>query len=78
MRPSAPTGAAAAATRKPWGSMLGGIAAGLGLAWLAHSLGLGAAFGNVLLILLLVMVGLAVFNMLRRRGAPDREPGRCR
>jgi len=68
------TGAAAAATRKPWGSMLGGIAAGLGLAWLAHSLGLGAAFGNVLLILLLVMVGLAVFNMLRRRGAPQGQP----
>ena len=34
--------------------MLGGLAAGLGLAWLAHSLGLGAAFGNILLIALLV------------------------
>ena len=30
--------------------MLGGLAAGLGLAWLAHSLGLGAAFGKILLI----------------------------
>ena len=38
--------AAAAATpaKKPWGAMLGGLAAGLGLAWLASSLGLGEAF----------------------------------
>ena len=42
--------APAAAPKKPWGAMLGGLAAGLGLAWLAHSLGLGAAFGNILLI----------------------------
>ena len=49
-------GAAGAATaRKPWTGMLGGLAAGLGLAWLAHSLGLGAAFGNILLIGLLVL-----------------------
>ena len=31
----------AAAPKKPWGAMLGGLAAGLGLAWLASSLGLG-------------------------------------
>ncbi|MGB3069947.1 MAG: Tim44-like domain-containing protein, partial [Ottowia sp.] len=55
--------------RKPWGSMLGGIAAGLGLAWLAHSLGLGAAFGNILLIALLAVAAVVVFNMLRRRSA---------
>ena len=65
---------AAAATRKPWGSMLGGIAAGLGLAWLAHSLGLGAAFGNILLIALLAVAAVVVISMLRRRmsgqGAP--------
>jgi predicted lipid-binding transport protein (Tim44 family) len=46
--------------------MLGGLAAGLGLAWLAHSLGLGAAFGNFLLILLLGVVVLAVIGMIRR------------
>lgn len=67
---AAAAGAAGAAARKPWGSMLGGLAAGLGLAWLAHALGLGQAFGNVLLILLLGMVVLAVIGMLRRgRGA---------
>ena len=44
---------AAAAPKRPWGAMLGGLAAGLGLAWLASSLGLGAGFGNILLIGLL-------------------------
>jgi predicted lipid-binding transport protein (Tim44 family) len=56
----------AAAPRRPWGAMLGGLAAGLGLAWLAHSLGLGAAFGNILLIALLAMVVLAVIAAMRR------------
>ena len=66
--------AAGAATRKPWGAMLGGLAAGLGLAWLANSLGLGAAFGNFLLILLLGVVVLAVIGMVRRSrgGQPAR------
>ena len=61
---------AAAAPRRPWGAMLGGLAAGLGLAWLAHSLGLGAAFGQFLLIALLVMVAMAAIGwvMRSRRG----------
>eukprot|EP01041_Mallomonas_annulata_P032709 gene32709-55230_t len=43
--PAAPAASpAAAAPRKPWGAMLGGLAAGLGLAWLASSLGMGEAF----------------------------------
>ena len=58
-----------AAPKKPWGAMLGGLAAGLGLAWLAHSLGLGAAFGNVLLIALLALVVFAVIGMVMRRKA---------
>ena len=37
---------AAVAPKRPWGAMLGGLAAGLGLAWLASSLGMGAAFGQ--------------------------------
>ncbi|MCJ7798788.1 MAG: Tim44 domain-containing protein, partial [Polaromonas sp.] len=40
-RNAAPAAGAAAAPKKPWGAMLGGLAAGLGLAWLASSLGLG-------------------------------------
>lgn len=59
-----------AAPKKPWGAMLGGLAAGLGLAWLAHSLGFGEAFGNVLMVMLLALVAMAVIGMLLRRRAP--------
>jgi predicted lipid-binding transport protein (Tim44 family) len=50
--------------------MLGGLAAGLGLAWLAHSLGFGEAFGNVLMVMLLALVAMAVIGMFLRRRAP--------
>ena len=59
-----------AAPKKPWGAMLGGLAAGLGLAWLAHSLGFGEAFGNVLMVMLLALVVMAVIGMFLRRRAP--------
>ena len=59
-----------AAPKKPWGAMLGGLAAGLGLAWLAHSLGFGEAFGNVLMVMLLALVAMAVIGMFLRRRAP--------
>ncbi len=59
----------AAPAKKPSGvgAMLGGLAAGLGLAWLASSLGLGEGFANILMIGLLVMAGLAIFRMIKRR-----------
>jgi predicted lipid-binding transport protein (Tim44 family) len=59
----------AAPAKKPSGvgAMLGGLAAGLGLAWLASSLGLGEGFANILMIGLLVMAGLAIFRMVKRR-----------
>lgn len=63
------TAAAAAPARKPWGAMLGGLAAGLGLAWLAHSLGFGEAFANMLLFGLLALVIMAVIGMVLRRRA---------
>jgi predicted lipid-binding transport protein (Tim44 family) len=55
--------AAAPATpaKRPWAGMLGGLAAGLGLAWLASSLGLGAEMGQFLLLLL---VGFGLFMLL--------------
>jgi predicted lipid-binding transport protein (Tim44 family) len=64
----APAGApaAAAAPKRPWGAMLGGLAAGLGLAWLANSLGMGEAFGNVLMVMLLVMVAVVALRWLMR------------
>ena len=61
--PGAP---AAAAPRKPWGGMLGGLAAGLGLAWLAHSLGLGE-MGGAFLMLALLGVGLMLLLTWLRR-----------
>ncbi len=63
--------AAQAAPKRPWGAMLGGLAAGLGLAWLASSLGLGEAFGQFLLIALLVLVAMVAvgwFMRMRRNG----------
>ncbi len=69
---------AAAAPKRPWGAMLGGLAAGLGLAWLASSLGLGEAFGQILLFGLLALVVMAVIGMVMRgrRGGAAAPGGR--
>ena len=55
VKPAAPA-APVPAPRRPWGAMLGGLAAGLGLAWLASSLGLGAAMGEFMMFALLALV----------------------
>lgn len=67
----------AAPAKKPSGvgAMLGGLAAGLGLAWLASSLGLGEGFANILMIGLLVMAGLAIFRMIKRRSQAANASG---
>lgn len=62
--------AATAAAQRPWGSMLGGVAAGLGLAWLASSMGLGEGFAQVLLWGVVALVALALFRALVRRNPP--------
>jgi predicted lipid-binding transport protein (Tim44 family) len=64
-----------AAPKRPWGAMLGGLAAGLGLAWLAHSLGMGEAFGNILMFGLLALgIMMAVGWFMRsRRPAPSQN-----
>ena len=56
--------------RSRWGGMLGGLAAGLGLAALAHALGFGAGFANVMLLLLVGLLVLMAVGMMRRRQAP--------
>jgi predicted lipid-binding transport protein (Tim44 family) len=72
---AAPAPVAQPAPRRPWGAMLGGLAAGLGLAWLAHSLGFGEAFGNILMIGLLIMLALGVIGwLMRRRAGPAAPP----
>jgi len=63
----APAPAAAQPQRRPWGAMLGGVAAGLGLAWLAHSMGLGAEFGQFLMFGLLALVIMMVVGYFMRR-----------
>lgn len=75
-KPGAAAGAApaAAAAKKPWGAMLGGLAAGLGLAWLANSLGLGAGFANFLMIALLALAAFAIFKMVMRSRNGGAQP----
>ena len=76
-KPATPAAApAAAAPKRPWGAMLGGLAAGLGLAWLASSLGLGAGFAQFLLIALVALAVVAVIGMVmraRRSGAASQS-----
>jgi predicted lipid-binding transport protein (Tim44 family) len=64
-KPATPA-AAPAAAKRPWGAMLGGLAAGLGLAWLASSLGMGEAFGNMLMFALLAMLAVGVIGYFLR------------
>ena len=52
------------------GGMLGGLAAGLGLAWLAHSLGFGAEFGQFLMFGALALVLMMVVGAFMRRREP--------
>lgn len=69
--------AAAQAPKRPWGAMLGGLAAGLGLAWLANSLGFGEAFGNILMFGLLalgVMMLVGWFMRSRKTSVQQASP----
>jgi predicted lipid-binding transport protein (Tim44 family) len=74
--PGTPAKAPAAAPQR--GGMLGpiaGLAAGIGLAALFTHLGLGEEMANMVMLMLLVMVGMAVFRMLaRRNAAPPARP----
>ena len=51
--------------------MLGGLAAGLGLAWLASSLGLGGAFGQIIMFALLALVVMVVIGFVIRKFKGD-------
>ena len=67
-RPGAPAATPApVAPKKPWGAMLGGLAAGLGLAWLASSLGLGGAFSQIIMFALLALVVMVVIGFVMRK-----------
>lgn len=75
-----PAAVPAVAPKKPWGAMLGGLAAGLGLAWLASSLGLGGAFGQIIMFALLALVVMVVigFVMRKLKKGPADAPGATR
>ncbi|WP_440480587.1 Tim44 domain-containing protein [Ramlibacter tataouinensis] len=68
-RPGAANTAAPAA-RSRWGGILGGLAAGLGLAWLANALGFGPALAQFMLFALLALVIMVAVGFLMRRRAP--------
>lgn len=75
--PGAAAAPAAAATTartgmSRWMGPLAGLAAGLGLAWLASSLGLSEALMSALLIGLAVVVGIALIRFLLARRTPAR------
>ena len=70
-RPATPTPAPAAAPQRPWGAMLGGLAAGLGLAWLASSLGLGEGFAQVLMLGLVIVAVVALLGLVRRKRSTE-------
>lgn len=64
-----PAATPATAPKRPWGAMLGGLAAGLGLAWLAHSLGMGEGFAQVLVFIMLALLVVAGVGWFMRRRA---------
>ena len=74
----APAAPAAVPPKKPWGAMLGGLAAGLGLAWLASSLGIGGgAIAQFMLFALLALVIMMVVGrfMRSRKTAQEGQAG---
>jgi len=73
-RPATPAAApAAAAPKRPWGAMLGGLAAGLGLAWLASSLGFGEGMAQFMTFALAALAIMLVVGFVLRYLKSRRE-----
>ena len=73
-QPAAPATAgatAAAAPRRSWMGPIAGLAAGLGIAALMSHLGLGAEFGNIIMMVLLAVAAFALIRFLMRRFMPS-------
>ncbi len=64
--------AAAQAAKRSWMGPLMGLAAGLGLAALFSSLGMGETFSSIMMILLMAMVGFFLFRFIMGRFAAGR------
>lgn len=69
--PTAGAAAAAAAPKRSWMGPIAGLAAGLGIAALMSHLGMGAAMGNILTMLLIAAVAFFAIRFLMRRFAPQ-------
>lgn len=62
----------AAPQKRPWGAMLGGLAAGLGLAWLASSMGFGEELGQFMMFGLIALgIMMVVGYFMRRRASAN-------
>ena len=70
--PATPAGAAPQG--RPWGAMLGGLAAGLGLAWLASSMGFGEELGQFMMFGLIALVIMMAVGYFMRRRATAQNP----
>jgi len=68
--PATAGAAAAAAPKRSWMGPLAGLAAGLGIAALMSHLGMGAAMGNIITMLLIALVAVFVIRFLMRRFMP--------
>jgi predicted lipid-binding transport protein (Tim44 family) len=64
--PAPATPSASPIPQRSWGGMLGGIAAGLGLAWLANAMGFGEAFGQFLVVLVIVILAMTLVGWVVR------------
>ena len=69
--PTTAGAAAAAAPRRSWLGPIAGLAAGLGIAALMSHLGLGAEFGNIVMLLLIGVVAFIAIRLLLRRFMPS-------
>jgi predicted lipid-binding transport protein (Tim44 family) len=65
--------AAAAAPKRSWMGPIAGLAAGLGIAALMSHLGMGAAMGNILTMLLIAAVAFFAIRFLMRRFSPQQR-----
>ena len=83
-QPAAPTAAAApaaaaaqaAAPKRSWLGPLAGLAAGLGIAALMSHLGLGAGFGEFLMLALIAIAAVFAIRFLMRRFSPGASAAR--
>lgn len=73
--PAPATPMPAAAPRSPWGGMLGGLAAGLGLAWVLGHFGLADGAGPLLLVALLAIAAWFLMRSIGRSRQAQAQAG---